>query len=352
MCKAIFAAFVALLGSAGAAAAQNCPLPSVADTVALNPVADSDLMTVPVEINGKPRHFLLDISTNPTEVSQATVAELGLPESARMNSTIQTGGTGGTSNMGSQQAMQLQAPVYDVKGNQAAYAMRTRVRIGTFTIGGATARNMQFMVANDGEIGKAAPYDGLLTNDFFKQYDVELDFAGKQVNYPHSHQMHRSRPGGVLVAFRGGRYPDDPGGRQDPGARDDRRTCPYSRDRHKLRAHRHAPRHRRADPGLQGRYARHDARRRPQGWNGPAGLWPYLLKSFLRRWCHRGERSGADPDQQHAGQIRREKILGSNAQFADARIPDLTLGMDVLHQLHLYIVFGQKKIYVTAAALN
>jgi hypothetical protein len=25
--------------------------------------------------------------------------------------------------------------------------------------------------------------------------------------------------------------------------------------------------------------------------------------------------------------------------------------MDVLHQLHLYVVFGQKKIYVTAAQL-
>ena len=41
-------------------------------------------------------------------------------------------------------------------------------------------------------------------------------------------------------------------------------------------------------------------------------------------------------------------MLGSRAQSSDARIPDLTLGMDVLHQLHLYVVFGQKNLYVTA----
>ena len=166
-----------------AARASTCVLPKIADTVELKQLPGSDLVTVPVEINGKPRQFLLDVSTNPTEVSQATVAELGLPESAKLSSTIQTGDTGGMSNMGSQQAMQLQAPVYDVKGNQVAYAMRTRVRAGAFTIGAATARNMQLMVANNSEIGKLAPYDGLLTNDFFKQYDVEMDFRGKVLNY-------------------------------------------------------------------------------------------------------------------------------------------------------------------------
>jgi hypothetical protein len=30
-------------------------------------------------------------------------------------------------------------------------------------------------------------------------------------------------------------------------------------------------------------------------------------------------------------------------------VPDLTLGMDVLHQLHMYVVPGQGKVYVTSA---
>ena len=48
--------------------------------------------------------------------------------------------------------------------------------------------------------------------------------------------------------------------------------------------------------------------------------------------------------------LHREAVLGSRAQFkADPRIPALTLGMDVLRQLHLYVVYGQKNIYMTAA---
>jgi hypothetical protein len=48
--------------------------------------------------------------------------------------------------------------------------------------------------------------------------------------------------------------------------------------------------------------------------------------------------------------LHREPTLGSRAQFqADPRIADLTLGMDVLRQLHLYIVYGQNNVYVTSA---
>ena len=48
----------------------------------------------------------------------------------------------------------------------------------------------------------------------------------------------------------------------------------------------------------------------------------------------------------------RAATTGSRLQAADDPgdpVPELTLGMDVLHQLHLYIVFGQNKLYVTAA---
>jgi hypothetical protein len=49
-------------------------------------------------------------------------------------------------------------------------------------------------------------------------------------------------------------------------------------------------------------------------------------------------------------EINGGTVLGSHATSTDARIPDLTLGMDVLHQLHLYVVYGQKNLYATAAA--
>jgi hypothetical protein len=49
-------------------------------------------------------------------------------------------------------------------------------------------------------------------------------------------------------------------------------------------------------------------------------------------------------------EISSRMVLGSWASSTDSRVPDLTLGMDVLHQLHLYVVYGQKNLYVTAAA--
>ena len=48
-------------------------------------------------------------------------------------------------------------------------------------------------------------------------------------------------------------------------------------------------------------------------------------------------------------EINSELVLGSWARSADARVPGLTLGMDVLHQLHMYVVPGQGKVYVTSA---
>ncbi len=45
----------------------------------------------------------------------------------------------------------------------------------------------------------------------------------------------------------------------------------------------------------------------------------------------------------------RDTMLGSRAQSADALIPELTIGMDVLRHLHLYVVPGQGKMFVTAA---
>jgi hypothetical protein len=90
MQKSILAAFIALIGTTGAAAAASCSLPDVADKVDLKQVRGTNLVTVPVTINGTPRQLLLDIGTRPTKISQATVAELGLPEASRLTENIDT----------------------------------------------------------------------------------------------------------------------------------------------------------------------------------------------------------------------------------------------------------------------
>jgi hypothetical protein len=348
MFKRICAASVVTLALNSAAAAETCTLPAVADTVELKQLQGSDLMTVPVEINGKPKQFLLDLGTNPTEVSQATVTELGLPESAKLSSTIQSGGSGFKGNMGASYNQPMQTSVYDVKGNQSAYATRTRVHIGAFAIGAATARNMQLMVASDGEIGKSAPYDGLLTNDFFKQYDVELDFRGNAVNYLTPTQCtdpdqavfwSHSEVGVIPMTLLDGKI-----------------QVPVTIDGHAVEAV--------IDTSSARSVMRRDIAELTLGYKADApgmtragdlkdGIGqPVYARTFSQIAFAGGVAAINVPVLIQTNAMLRadgDLVLGSKALSVDARIPDFTLGMDVLHQLHMYIVFGQKKLYVTTA---
>jgi hypothetical protein len=47
-----------------------------------------------------------------------------------------------------------------------------------------------------------------------------------------------------------------------------------------------------------------------------------------------------------------QAVLGTRAQFRNQRIPDLVIGMDVLKHLHMYVVPGQSRVYVTGASEN
>lgn len=53
-----------------------------------------------------------------------------------------------------------------------------------------------------------------------------------------------------------------------------------------------------------------------------------------------------------SNQLSRAPALGSRLSDADEtrRLPDLIIGMDVLHRLHLYIAYAEEKLYVTPAA--
>jgi len=178
MHKPALAAFMVLLGSHAAAAAATCTLPDVADKVDLKQLHGSNLVTVPVAINGVPKQFLLDIGTKPTRISQAAVTQLGLPEATRATENIDAPRFSGDLNFGSSS---VQATVRQAGSGTNQDMFGARVRLGSFTIGDATGKNLMFMIAKDGEIAKDAPYDGLLTNDFFKQYDVEIDFGTMQM---------------------------------------------------------------------------------------------------------------------------------------------------------------------------
>lgn len=80
----VTAAFIAALGLSTAAEAQApapaCATPKVAgEKLDLKQVPGTDLVTVPVTINGTPKQFLLDIGSEPDAVAPTLVSELHLP---------------------------------------------------------------------------------------------------------------------------------------------------------------------------------------------------------------------------------------------------------------------------------
>jgi len=333
--------------------APICAMPSVADSADLKNAPDNDLKTVAVAINGKSREFLLDIGTNPTEVSQATVTDFALPDadnsrdSMFVNNMMPGEGYGNIN-----YSQPVAANFFDVKGSRSAEDYRPHARIASFTIGGATGHNLAFMVAKDPELGKSKPYDGLMTGDFFRQYDVELDFVRNKLNYltptsctdpdqvaywPHAAvatipmtnldgkiQVEVSIQGQVIPAvidtasphtvmrrdiaeLRLGLKSDTPDMAPDGEVKD--------------------------GTGLQ--VYRHTFAQ----ISFPGGVMAYNVPALIQT-------------NSMIRNLNRTPILGSRAQFvADPRqrIPGLTLGMDVLHQLHLYVVHGQQKLYVTSA---
>jgi hypothetical protein len=320
---------------------RSCALPSVVDSVDLRDVPGSNLRTVPVAINGNPKQFLLDIGTNPTEVSQAAVRDMTLPDAA---SAIEP--------MFANDRYFQSVALLDIKSSRSAESYRPHVRIASFTIGDATGRNLTFVVAKDPEMGKSKPYDGVMTGDFSRQHDVELDFVQNKLNYltptgcadpdqvaywPHAAvavipmtqvdgkiQVEVSIQGQVIPAVIDtssshtvmrrdiaelmlGLKADTPDMMPDGDVRD--------------------------GAGLQ--VYRHTVSQISFAGGVTAYNVPVLIRA--NSMLHN---------------LNRTPILGSRAQFvADPRqrIPGLTLGMDVLQQLHLTIVYGQQKLYVTSA---
>ena len=347
----LLAAWVAFLGLSGAASAATCSLPLLAASADLKPVPGNDLMTVPVEVNGTPEQFLLDVGTDPTEVSQAAVAQLGLPQATKVTEDITPSGS--SMKGGSLAALTNgglgNVSVYDVRDKTGSAGAQTRVRITSFTLGRATGQHLVFLVANDAEMGKSEPYDGLLTGDFFKQYDIELDFGGHQINYLTPTKC--TDPNQVVL------WPHSAAAVIPMTMVDGKISVPVSIQGHQINAV--------IDTSSSRTVMRRDIAELIVGLKADtpemmpvSGLsdgkgQPVYGHTFSQIAFPGGVAADNVPTliltNSLTHEISSRMVLGSWARSTDANIPDLTLGMDVLHQLHLYVVYGQKNLYVTTA---
>ena len=350
--KQTFSAVTALLALNATAAAQAaappaqagtpaCGLPAIVDTIDLKEIPGSNLMVAPLEINGKPKQFLLAVSTDSSRISRAAAEELALAEGKQQMESF----AGRFNSMSTGATLQM-----DAVDARSARDERPRVNIRSFTLGDATAKNLRLAVASDSEIGKSAPYDGILTGDFFKQYDVELDFAGKRLTYltpnacPDPQQVvfwpHKEvaivpmrMVGGkieVQVTIQGHQIDAviDTGSARTIMRRDiAENTLDLKTD---------SPQVPPAGDLTDGGGMRIYTTTFPQ-ISFAGGVTALNVPALIQT-------NGMTHN------LHREALLESRAKFkADPRIPALTLGMDVLRQLHLYIVYGRDSIYMTAA---
>ena len=365
MFKRMLATMVALSALSGAAAAQTpaappqpadgqapCALPDVAVSAELDPISGSNLVTVPVAINGKTKNFLLAVGTNATSVSQATAYDLKLTEGLKRTEALQSGFASqseATANRDFNVGGTMSVTMVDVRNSRGVDG-RPRVNIASFSIGGATGKNLALAVATDGEIAKSAPYDGILTGDFFKQYDLELDFTAMKLRYLTANKC--SDPHQVVF------WPHKEVAIIPMNMGDGKIEVQVAIGGHEINAA--------LDTASPRTIMRRDVAENTVGLKAGSPQMPPAgdLKDGDGMQIY----TATFPQITFAGgvtalnvpaliqvngmthNLHREAILGSRAQFkAEPRIPALTLGMDVLRQLHLYVVYGQNSIYMTDA---
>ena len=141
-----------MLARASLAEAADCNPLRIVDTVQLESVDNGNAFLVPVTVNGSAKKLILDTGGVMTALGRKAVADLGLDT---MHSDIQ---------------------LNDVTGHYAF----AQVLINSFDLGALHADKIRLRVMSDAVLGDT---DGLLSTDLFLQYDVDMDFAAKRLNY-------------------------------------------------------------------------------------------------------------------------------------------------------------------------
>ncbi len=370
MFKQIFSVLIALSGLSGAAlaqtptqqtpppqtpmeqalAARTCELPKIADAVPLERVAGSSLVVVPVTVNGSPQKFLLDIGIRrPTAVSPELMAKLGLPQTNPFPAQFGAGSSGAVAFAGNRNPTDyMNVRVCDLNSNLGCSPRGDRVRVGAFGIGDATGKHLQFAVAQKGEISRTAPYEGFLTGDFLRKYDAELDFAKLQMTWltptsctdpnqvvfwGHSDvaiiPISLAKDGRMQMAAMVGGHPINAEIDTSSARTVMRRDIAELYVGLKPGTAEMAPEGELKD-GMHMQIYTHTFPQIVFAGGGVTALnVPVLIQNFSMR----------------PSLFREQHLRG--ALVPNERIPDLSIGMDVLQHLHMYVVPGQGRIYLT-----
>lgn len=309
-----FALALLLAALAGNARAEDCATARLLATVPMQSAEpESNIRTVPVSLNGVTRHMVLDTGGAVTQLSQGTIEELSLP--------LRRSG----------------AAAYDVNGRVS----RHFAMVKEFRFGDLTRNDAALMVWPEG----SRPFAGELAQDMLQPFDVDVDFAS-----------------GLLKLYAKDHCAGPVG--WTPAARAEMRNkgwhlhIPVTLDGHTYDAI--------FDTGSRHTIMRLPAARRDFGLNpGSDGMAPYpaingdpLLNGSLHTFS-RLSLAGVTFERPEVLII--PDVMNRNADRSPVSdnpthhhnegliLPELSLGMDVLKHLHLFLSFGEQALYVAPA---
>ncbi|MBA2587560.1 MAG: retropepsin-like domain-containing protein [Alphaproteobacteria bacterium] len=303
--------FPILLLTATAAQAQDCaPARLLASVPMHSAEPESNIRTVPVTLNGETRHMVLDTGGAVTQLSQGTIEELKLP--------LHDSG----------------ARVYDINGRVSHHF----AVVGDFNFGHLSRKDAALMVWPE----PRRPYAGELAQDMLQPYDVDVDFGA-----------------GILKMYAKDHCPGPQG--WTPTVRTPMRNkgwhlhIPVTLDGRTYDAI--------FDTGSRHTIMRLQAARRDFGLKTDSpGMTPYraingdaFLTGYLRNFSKLsfGGMTVDNPEVMVVPDMMSRNAdkspMARNRAYhhnADLTLPELSLGMDVLKHLHLFMAFGEQALYI------
>lgn len=287
---------------------------------------------VPVTVNGTPRTLMLNTEYRESRLARSVVTELGLSTRA--------------------QGRMLRLNGNVTQGN----AVLADLGIGSQTV----KDNPMLVDENDGR------FDGVFASDLMDRYDIELDFAGRKLNYflpDHcdGKVVYWPNSGATSVPFRGWNTTrvNNAGIRRmgaNPPPNDF--LIPVSIDGHEVQA---AVNTSLAESTLEAATAHalfdltpDSPGATPQGTmdgNPSHRVYGYTFKTLtIGGVTISNPRLSVIPNL--VGTKTNDTLRADShiQRRTDDRLPTLRLGMDMLRRLHLYIATKEEKLYVTLAA--
>lgn len=313
------ALFTATASVSPVRAADKCGTLTEINTVDL--VLGPDRALVPVTLNGVQKLFLLDTGGDISQVSRDLVQELKLP------------------------VRESNVKMLDMYGN----ASNGSALIEEFGLGRMKGRHLQLMVEPNPDFGKGSRYVGLLAADLMGKYDVELDFGGNKLNYflpDHCEGQvvywHPSVIAVIPMTLKGTHL-----------------RIPVMVDGHRLSAE--------LDTGSQNTNMSAAVAKRVFGLatdspdaqalnvRGMSGAFGHIFTSLAFEGIEvRHPHIVILPDLVGTKDADNTLQTGSMVKREDDNVDraDMLIGMNVLKKLRIYMAFGERKLYVTAANDN